>query len=72
MWTRIGAAITLFGGLVSVMVQLIILQATPAIGVAFGDCFVGAIGRHILSLFLCCSSLEAHRALAQVYSLHLT
>lgn len=44
MWTRIGAAIILFGGLVSVMVQLIILQATPAIGVAFGDCIVGAIG----------------------------
>lgn len=26
------------------MVQLIILQASPAVGVAFGDCIVGAVG----------------------------
>jgi len=44
MWTRIGAAVTLFSGLISVMIQLVLLQASPTIAVAFADCIVGAMG----------------------------
>ncbi len=44
MWTRIGGACILFVGLVSTMAQAILLQGSPLIGVAFGDCVVGAIG----------------------------
>lgn len=44
MWTRIGSAVILFSGLISVMVQLIILQPTPAVAIPFVDCFVGAVG----------------------------
>jgi hypothetical protein len=44
MWTRIGGASILFVGLMSTLAQAILLQGSPLIGVAFGDCVVGAIG----------------------------
>lgn len=44
MWTRIGAAFVLFFGLISVMLQAVLLQGSPLAGAAFADCAIGCIG----------------------------
>ena len=44
MWTRLGGAFILFGGLVSTMLQAILMQGSPLIGVAFADCVIGVFG----------------------------
>lgn len=66
MWTRIGGAVILFCGLVSVLVQAIAFQGSPLIGVAFLDCVVGVVGifsaghgsRRAATLYLVLSSLR--------------
>jgi hypothetical protein len=44
MYTRLGGAFILFGGLVSTMIQAILFKGSPLIGVAFADCVIGVIG----------------------------
>lgn len=44
MWSRIGGAFILFGGLVSTMMQAVLFLSSPLIGVAFADVVVGVIG----------------------------
>ena len=44
MWTRIGAAFVLFAGLVSTMMQAVLFQGSPLIGVAFADVVIGVVG----------------------------
>ena len=44
MWARVGAAVVLFIGIVNVMLQALLFQGSPLIGVAFMDCTIGCIG----------------------------